>query len=229
MTKLESNLPAEAAVTEIVKLWKNEYGYRVVNYTTGLGRPKLVMCGEQHATFPIQRAQLELIQLIRPDFILHEFATAWILDPRTKKITPQPNRVINREDLHGQDYTVSQELMDAAAEIGCQIIGCDASFADMANAARALARANPKKYYVDQRSGQLFKLADPAWICTSQSPEMQPVRESAMATTITAYGRMPGKAMVILGNTHAKRLHQRGDIKNAGFGYVYVDQTKSLS
>jgi len=218
----ESPPRSELITQETIAIW-NDKGYKVEFYGKEL---KVIVLGESHGYKDIMHKQLELINEVKPDFVLHEFGAAWIYDPHTDEFKPQPNRKFNRWDINPQSIIIPVGLVSASKKLGFKIIGCDLTEAEISFAARQIARENPSQYEYDEEYDLLSKPDAPYWIFTNQSKKVMPRRDEKMAEMILTYQAKTEKPLLtILGGVHAENIHNGKLIQEKGFGYAFVDQT----
>jgi len=204
---------SEHTIRESLDSW-NDCGYKIEYFGEDL---KAIILGEIHEVREIIRKQLKLIAQIKPDFVLHEFGAAWVYDPKNKQFKPQIGRQFNIVDrLRGPD-SFPGGLISLSHNYGFKIVGCDLSDGELTNAEKRFALQNPQKYKLIKR--------DPVGL-TPQSDELIPYRDLKMAELITAYQNKSTKPVItVLGNAHARNIHNGKLIQGKGFGYAYVDQT----
>ena len=203
--------------------WNNK-DYKIKYFGNDLD---VIILGETHYSEDILNKQLELIHLVKPDFVLHEFLTALVYNPQTARFEQQPDRILNWFDQEIDFVEISKDLIKASKELHFEIVGCDLSLAEQLIIARQLAEDNPHEYEFDEEFECLVKPSDPDWIFTPLSDVIIPYREQQMLETINSYKRKSEKSvLIILGDLHAKNLHNQKLIQKNRIGYAYVNQTE---
>ena len=147
--------------------------------------PSLVIMGESHGNESHDRNEQDLIQLVKPEYVLHE-----LFDARTYNLADQevkfiPGVPINWVDEENKDSYL--DLVDWAEKYRFNLIGMDLSFAELqAKVNRILDR-------------------NPPYEVTNQTPEVCRYRETRMANRMVEYLVKTKKPVVaIMGNDHRK-------------------------
>jgi hypothetical protein len=211
----------------------NEPGYRVESYGNS---PSVYLLGEAHSARDQHQKQLELIAMIRPEYVLHELAYGTIYDPKIGKVQIQRGRKFNLYDLPPEEIEeLPSEYPATANKVGFKIVGCDLTFAEMDEVEKKLAQQQPEMFEYDEfiwngmKDGRLIKRDDPDWMNTRVEDEIIPFRDEFMVTMIQKYQALSLTPIVaVMGAHHGNNIHGKGLLKDKGFGYIYVDQTSTL-
>lgn len=145
--------------------------------------PRLVIVGERHLDKGLMEKQEELIDLVKPGYILHELLENRTYDPGTKEITFVPGSRYGSDDLAYKD-DINQELIDLADRRKIRIIGADLSLAEFNT--------------VIEREGKRTKD-----MLDSQHHLVMPYREERMGQRMVEYlGKTTGDILAITGAYH---------------------------
>lgn len=209
--------------TELQQLTGNEY--KIISYGTNYS---VFLMGEQHGDESQEKKPIELIDLIRPEYVLHEITRAWIYDPTERKYKPRDNRRFYEYELE-DDAIPSQELINASNRLGFKLIGCDLTDVEINDIEKEIARKNPDVYeYVSlgkpEDEGVLRKKSNPNFPITSQDPEIIPFRDRHMADMTISFRRISQRPIItIVGSFHATDIHKGKLLQQKGFDYVWID------
>lgn len=195
--------------------------------------PSVIVLGEEHTSHSMHQKQLQLIDQLKPEYVLHEIAAGQIYDPGTKKYIRQKGRKFDDTDDAIGEPVLPAGFTELADTNGFRIVGCDITMAEITDAERQIAEMNPEEYKYGEFGegvGCLIKRGDSNWMLMYTDDLLAPFRDERMAKTIIEYIAKTQKPLVvILGNDHAANIMERGLIKGKGCGYFYVDQTKTLT
>lgn len=137
----------ETVDLDILNSW-NDAGFKIRVTGTNF---RVLLLGESPHKSEMFRKQIELIKLVKPNFVLHEFATIWYYDPNKDRDRwfPQNNRIVGEnddyDDLSGRDL---DDLKVLASMQRFSIVGCDLGFEEQKRAWLEIAKANPTKYVI---------------------------------------------------------------------------------
>jgi hypothetical protein len=198
---------------DTLRNWQNP------DYIIHAEEPKfgMIILGEAHTDREARKKQLELIELVHPQFVLHEFLSGWIYDPVSKLFKKQSGRTFDEFIDNDLVETASRDLSDLieqSEKLGYKVVGDDLTFAEQDAVIEQLYDKDPLL-----RNYQDIGLVP-------GSPQLDAYRDQQMAKTIQEYATHATKpVIVILGRGHSEPLHQEGMIKQQGIQYAYVDQT----
>ncbi len=177
----------------------------------------VVVLGEAHGDREAGRKQLELIELVHPQFVLDEFLSGWMYDPVSKSFQKQRGRTFDEfidTDIRESCSINIPDIIEQSEKLGHTLVGCDLTFAEQDAVLEQLYDQDPSL-----RNYQGIGL-------TGGSPQVMPYRDKQMAKTIQEYAARATKpVIVIMGAEHGNNLHEKGMIKQQGIHYAYVDQT----
>ena len=106
----------------------------------------VIMLGEGHhdsGAPGAQAKQVELIELIKPEYVLYESLKGLIYDPKAREFRKQANRRFNLDDLDTHDNKPDKPIMEAADKIGFTIVGCDITSEELKVIEKTITRENP--------------------------------------------------------------------------------------
>jgi|GEM_PF-1906035 len=211
----------EIISAETIAAW-SEDSYRIEKYGKD---PSVVLIGEEHHRPDLISKQLELIEMLDPEFVLHEFGSGWIHDPAKETTERQPGRKWDAVE-NPEESQVPREFIDHSNRMGYTIVGCDLTATEFALAELDIARLNPKYEIVSLHERDLGHLDIPGDIyCKKLFQLIDPYREAKMIETIHEYrAKTTRPLVVVMGQIHASRIHRKGLMKGKDFGYVMVDQ-----
>lgn len=192
----------------------NDRGYRIERVGSVI---RTVLVGEAHYEKDLQQKQLELIRLLKPEVIVHEFLEGWMYDPAAHGFRRLPYRTFADGETYETDKMPSH-ILDLSDELQIPVIGGDLTETEYLFAAQIIAFRDPAHYRFS-RFGILNKRDDRKFAFTSLSEEVQPFRNSRMELTIRQYPR----SVTILGQSHSGLIHREKWLQD--FGYIYIDQT----
>jgi len=182
---------------EKVLSWCGKHGYE--SHLIGKN-PKTVLIGELHRNRTHRTAQEELIQLLAPEFLIHEHAGPLIYDPRTREWTIQQGVKMNHSDRNNLDLYKERFLEEWARRYSCIIVGNDHS----------------------QTETELFISGKKGWEEAENSAS-----ELRMGSRIAEYAKKTTRPLIAInGCAHVREdavTHQA--LKRAGLSYIVVDQT----
>jgi len=224
----EGQSAIELATYEQLTGW-NDRKYQI---ETSGEKFSVVILGEDHYDTDMHEKQIELITIIRPEYVLHEALKGWIYDPATEKFEKQQGRRFFNEgspDAQMEEsltLNIDPVLARASKDVGFKIVGCDLTGAETISAEREIAQKYPDRFTYDEEIQLLEKNDDSDWISTP-SQEMAPFRDGKIVQVILAYhgqGRKP--LFTIVGAAHGRRIHDQELLKGKVQGYAFVDQTE---
>ncbi|MCX6724081.1 MAG: hypothetical protein NT155_02800 [Candidatus Staskawiczbacteria bacterium] len=209
----------ETVAIEQVDQW-NTKGYRVEKHGDNFS---VIILGEGHNNEALQAKQIELIKLIKPKYVLHEFLTGWIYNPETKKCTRQENRIIGSEE---RPQKPADKIITAADEMGFEIIGCDLTETETNLVIDKVCERNPNRFHYDENVKAFFPNKGVEEL-TNFSPEIIAFRDKKMADTIIEYQKKSKKPIVVvMGSDHGKGIHKNKILQRAGINYAFINQAK---
>ena len=112
---------------QMIKGWSQERKCRFRFYGD---KPSLLIVGERHEDKEHQALEEELIQLIKPPYLLHEFLGARIYNPTTKEAKFFFGTSINAMDQLFQN-DIEAHLLTWAEKYKMPLVGIDCSFAEL--------------------------------------------------------------------------------------------------
>lgn len=203
----------------------NDQNYKVVVCGRDI---RCVVLGESHDNKQYIAKQAELIELVRPELVLHEFGAAHIYDPQARRYCWQPQRKAD----HGPVKGFPTPLIEQADRLGHKIVGIDLTFIELHIAHCRLAHVQPDKFKWVQVGKSLFhgylvKRSNPSYEFTHLDPVTLRLRDAQMVKEIGLYekqSKLP--IIVIVGDHHAGNFHNRKLLREHGFGYIIVHQTR---
>ena len=208
---------------DFLKSWNNQ-GYEVKVHKKAFS---ILLLGELHEREELEQKQAELISLIKPEFVLHEFLKIWTYNSRDNSFDLREGvkSVSHYEIAEMYLGEISPIILDEIRKCGAKIIGCDLWDKGIKKAEREIAKLNPDVFYYDYR---LRRFDDDDYICLISSDEIIPYRDKEMAKVMITYQKKSHKPIIsILGNTHSKNIHEGKLLQRKGFGYAYINQTSN--
>jgi len=185
--------------------------------------PQAFIVGESHRDPKLIAEQGELVDIVKPGFILHELMETLIYAPKTKELKLAPGRAYNSydADAHSRilDYAVNWADKHQAS-----LIGCDLSMQEMNNCFKEIAKRYPKKYHYDEESDEVYPI-EGSLKSTNQESRIFSFREAQMGKTILEYAKRSSKPVVaVVGAYHIRpRAKIHAVMKKAD--YWCIDQT----
>lgn len=211
----------EQNLQEILKK-RNDQWYKIETYLEDI---KVILLWEYHGREDIHIKQQELITILKPDIILHEFLAGWIYNSQKKKFEQQDFRKRTDFDMDKSMVEISKKILHAAELNGSKIIGCDTTMAELEEAMRDLTKRFPKKYKYDSDMNYVYNKRNREDCLTPLSKDVVPYRDKRMIADIIKYEKQTEKPMVvILGQHHTDNIHKAGALKEKWFWYAYVAQ-----
>lgn len=110
----------------ILNNWNDE-GYEISFYGK---KPSVILLGESHTDIVARQKQEELIRLVKPEFVLHEFLSGYIYDPEKDLLTQQPKRRFDpnpkiKKKLDTFTERQTREVLEMAKRVETTFVGCD--------------------------------------------------------------------------------------------------------
>jgi len=215
---------------EIIKEW-NDQGYKIEHYGH---RVDVLIFSEAHSYPEHQIKQLQLINIVKPEYVLHESLGGWIYEPLREIYVKQKGRKLNDFDKINPSILIEIEFLSLAKKLDFKIVGCDLTDMECKEMAKILCKVFPEKYDYDQTNDQIkYREKTPYSLYSSFVPlydlkedkNIMHCREKHMVKTIAKYQKKSEKPLiVILGQAHGEAIHQRKLFQRRKFGYVYIDQ-----
>ena len=203
----------EFVTEEQLNQWNSE-GYDIEMYGKDIS---LVIIGEGHNNDEEQKKQIELIRIVKPEYVLHEFLRGWIYNPETKKLEKQGGRIFNQDDNDPYNINIPLELLAIANEAGFKIIGCDLTGGEFAENQYTKLSSREKKFNIDDWEYKIAFIKRESW----------PLRDKQMIKTILEYRDKSSKPIVsIMGYHHGDNINNQKILQKRGFSYAYIDQKK---
>lgn len=206
---------------ELLREW-NRGQYRIKQ----MGRSiRCVVFGESHYCELQMARQAELIELVRPEVLLHEFGNpAMVYDPA---------RPGSRAYLRASRRVVfPAPLIEQASRLGHRIVGIDLSLQEISIAHYHLALDHPEDFDWqgdNVTDGVLVKRQDPHYQFTAADPITMRIRDARMSWEIGKWERkMKTPLLVVVGAHHARNFYRRKLLAQFGFGCAFVHQTEEL-
>ena len=204
----------------------NDANYDIEYFGNNL---EFIVLGEEHHSLEIKNKQIELINRVKPEYVLLEHITAWTYNPKNLNFTKQENRIIGEYDQNVHDLNKDWDvrgLTNESNKLGFEIIGCDLTNAELLIVAGQI----NKNIYEDDINYKKFKLLCQYIILEEiiqKSEEFIPYREQKKIEIINNYkNKSKNTVIVILGDYHAKNLHEQKKLQELNIEYAYVSQGK---
>lgn len=205
---------------ETIEEW-NKQGYAIAKYGNEFS---VVMLGETHNVEEEQTKQLELIEVVKPQYVLHEFLTGWIYNPTTRTFEKQNNRTFDDRDQPPINE-LPPSFISSANRLGFEIVGCDLTQGELTPIEKDLAQNNPERYVYDEKSRSLRSAERPTARVTAASPAIVPFRDELITRRILEYhGKSSRPLVVIFGASHGRNIHEQKLLQDKGLGYIFADQ-----
>ncbi len=164
---------------------------------------RLWLVGEYHGEEEHQSREVELIQALKPDSVVHEFLRNASYDSSQHRIAPQPGRTLSF-GIVADDLEALPAVLHTCRSVRANIIGCDFSQDEEFE----IRRKNSK-------SGEVFTPAI--------GKALTSTREALMASVILSNVIASEKPVVaIVGANHSAALHEQKELQDQGFGYVLL-------
>ncbi|OGZ63214.1 MAG: hypothetical protein A2639_02035 [Candidatus Staskawiczbacteria bacterium RIFCSPHIGHO2_01_FULL_34_27] len=207
----------EFIAAEQLDKW-NDKKYHIEKFGDNIS---VVVLGEKHTNTEFTEKQLELINIIKPEYVLSEFWNGWIYNPKTQKFEQQNDRVFDKNydfkrvgmkliNLPPEDI----KLILAANKISFKIVGCDLTMGEL----KEIAKQFPDKYAnkPDYFIGVI-----------GADNEVMPFRDEQMVKTISEYQQKSLKPIIsIMGWHHGDSIHNQKIMQEKGFGYAYINENR---
>jgi len=180
-------------------------------------QPRLIIVGETHDHPAHLENERSIVQLLQPEFVLHEALGGRTYDPETQETKFLQGVPHDRYDDMVRD-DIPSTLRNLFDDFGVPIIGMDLTNAELAPIVKLVKRTRRSKQDV-----------------TSHSNEILPYRESRMAARMIEYSsRTSGPLVAIMGNFHRRPTSAiHGPLREAvltiGLDYMCIYQPKSSS
>lgn len=198
----------EFPVTKLNEWNKGEY---VIHATHRYA--SVVILGEYHYQEHLINRQLELIDLVNPEFVLHEFASGFVYNPTTRLWTRQADRRFDDSLEDKKEWEIDPEFLKHASKLGYTIVGSDMTLQE-------------QRDLVDKLSENDQDLDD---IMSAVDADLIAERDARMVTTITEYRGLTRFPLVaVMGATHAKNIHELGLLAQKRISYAIVDQSTQV-
>lgn len=234
------NIKSEAQKIEWLRYW-NDRSYTIEKSGNS---PKIFILGEEHYHPSLRSKQLELIDMVKPDFILHENVNGWVYDPLNKKFQKQSSRIFGENDAYhlntpherpgGMD--LDDRFIIVAIKKNIPIVGCDLTCKEADKKLKEHSSKQPNKYRYEYRPG--FPKIYTAIIDTQSGqryshsklvPEIIEEREAHMIKALQLYEEITKNCLVvILGNLHAENIHKSNTLKDRKLPYFYINQLAGI-
>lgn len=202
---------------ELLREW-NDGQYRIKRTGRSI---RCVVFGESHYCELQMARQAELIELVRPEVLLHEFGNpAMVYDPTI----PGSKAYLRASRL----VVFPGPLITQAAALGHRIAGIDLSLGEIALAHYRLALQDPKRFeWVGDGplDGRLEKRKDRRYEFTAIDPITMRLRDARMVREIGKWeARLAAPLVVVVGDRHAQNFRRRELFAQFGFGCAFVHQ-----
>lgn len=210
-------------VHSIIKKW-NDAQYEIKSRGDD---PNVIILGESHHEQSMIQKQLELIELIKPKYVLHEYAGGFVYDPKIQELKLQSRRLYDNVDKALLESSgLENELRELADKLKFQIIGCDLTTAELD---KKLVEQFPQKYVYDD-DGLVVSVEDPDLTPSHFSPDAEMLRDAKIVEMISTYEKKSKKPLVvIIGNRHAHNIHDKRLLqKDDKVNYKYVNQDSGI-
>ena len=200
-----------------IKSWVKENGYEI---DIRGDNPQIVIVGEIHGLFVKQ--QEELVDKLRPEYLLHELIGIQTYDPRTQRKGELEGRLIDGVcEMHG----MSGHTIQWSDEYGIYLVGCDLSLSELDVVERELVEKRPNIYRYGP-AGLVERLDGTPFFITQDDGVVE-YKDIHMGEMIVEYAAKTEKPLVtIVGSSHMRpesQIHQI--LQDANIEYAYVDMT----
>ena len=214
----------------VLDQWNNN---RYTIYTSVNKGIRVVILGEEHLRQ--QREQIDLINIIKPSYVLHESLGGWTYDPKVQKFIKPKGRLFDNVGDHPLLKTVGINLFfrELSDKLGFKIIGCDLTDAEILEAGKSICVMFPKKYRYEESSERIWR-TDHGYHLLSfdelvKDENIMFYRNRQMVKIITKYEALSEKPiLVVMGGTHGDSIHE-DMMQRKKFGYAYVKQYANLN
>lgn len=205
----------------------NDQRYKIKIYGSDI---RVVIFGERHTKPQQRQKQLEFISLIKPEYILHEFATGWMYDPKTRRFRLQKNRFEN-EGIN-EPWNLDA-FVNLANQLNFSLIGCDITDLELDYAYKELAKSESDKYYFETKytdkfgidHGNLKKRDKPRYEFHPCDPVTMHIRNTKMVETIKCYEKISSRPLVVVvGQWHSRDFLRNNLLKPLQLGFAIVNQ-----
>lgn len=193
---------------------------------------KVVILGEAHQRQ--QQEQMDLINIIKPSYLLHESGGGWTYDPAIQKFVKPKGRLFNNVGDHLLIKTATiDQFRELSDNLGFKIIGCDLTDAEILEAGKNLCSIFPRKYRYEEGSGRIFRIDYGYHLFSfdelARDENIMSYRNRHMVEIITKYEALSEKPIaVIMGGTHGDNIH-KDMLRRKKFGYAYIRQYQNIS
>jgi len=200
--------------------WNNK-GYNI-ELSDDSGNYSIVMIGESHLDEEQWQKQIELVRLIKPEYVLHEWLGGLVYNPETEKfegddygkedyvtdVMKKNNPDIGAHGLPAQLYSLSKEL-------GFKIVGCDLTKSEMARV---------EDSFGEEEAG----IKKEGLYLPGTGKNIMRVRDMEMADTmLKCQGESNKPIVAIVGFEHGDSINSQHLLQEKGaFGYAYINQVQ---
>jgi hypothetical protein len=178
--------------------------------------PSVIILGEDHSEKKHREQQEEIIKLVKPEYLLHEFFDGRFYNPITKEITYLPDVVVDKEleDILPKDCVEDRRLIGWAEKYRLFLVGIDLTFTELDRLRCKLLDKSPL-YAGSIKKDLLIEAKEDAYR-----------EKNRMGKRIVEYSSKTSKPLVvIMGGGHARpksKIHPV--IQKAGIDYICLDQ-----
>lgn len=225
---IDLNTESFYVVPEVIHKW-NTQKYQVI--VCGR-RVRCVVMGETHYVSENISMQSSLIELIRPEVVLHEAGNGWLYDPQGCGYSLQPGRAIQTGiDDCGTSDLFPTRLIEQAHLLNHKLVGIDMTITETEQAYHQLAIERPKEFLWEQIGDFpvycLVKKGSPNYKFTALDPITFKLRDAHMVRMIQRWEKISqAPLIVIVGSNHARNFHEKGLLRACRFRYAIVNQTR---
>ncbi|KKP43685.1 MAG: hypothetical protein UR31_C0001G0009 [Parcubacteria group bacterium GW2011_GWA2_33_14] len=200
-----------------VESW-NDKGY-LIEHSDESNRYSIVIVGENHLMEEEWQKQAELIKIVKPEYVLHEWLGPLVYDPETKTFEgatkDHENYATDEIRIKSKigPYGLPAELYDLAQELKFEIVGCDLSQKEL--------RELEGRVGAEERGIKKEGIYMPG---TDQ--QVVRIRDERMVKKIIEYqNKATRPIVVIVGWGHGTGIHDQQLLQQKGaLGYIYVNQ-----
>ncbi|OGZ67546.1 MAG: hypothetical protein A3C58_02240 [Candidatus Staskawiczbacteria bacterium RIFCSPHIGHO2_02_FULL_34_10] len=204
---------------EQLKFWNN-MGY-LIEESDGSDKYSIIVLGESHMDEDQWEKQMELVKLVKPEYVLHEWLGGLIYNPEIGKFEGDDpghkdyaSDLIKTNNPNIGSHGLPAKLYDLSKEFNFKIVGCDLTKNEM------------------QRVEEVFKeeetgIKKEGFYMPGTGKNIIRVRDMVMVDKILEYQNKSDKPIiVIIGYEHGNNINSQHLLQERGaFGYIYINQS----
>lgn len=170
--------------------------------------PSIVILGEHHGVQGNRQQQESIIELVGPEYLLHELFDGKIYNPATKELGYLSGVAVDPKVEKLTPRSHYEELIGMAEKHGCILVGMDLSFAELELIRDRISDEHPKST-LDQKLQKEYGY-----------------REKRMGERMVEYHHKTDRPIVaVMGGDHRRPKSEiHAILQNEGISYVCISQ-----